>query len=135
MMRIADLSFGVDPYALPLLAILSTAEPDFADFLEEAKLYDVSLRTDVYRSGTRNWVSITMFGALDGRGPRKVVAFGRDPFVDAIGLEIWDLTEAADLDEVPSQTVSFSPRDLMKVAQHIKGLLANAYQTLRAPQA
>jgi hypothetical protein len=134
-MRLADPSFGIDRYALSLLAILSTYEPDFAEFLEEARVYDVSLRTDVYRSGTKNWVSLTLFGFLDGHGPRRVIAFGRDSFVDQIVVEMWDATETPELDEVSSGMARFDPKDLMRVALHIKELLASAYQGLRAPQA
>jgi hypothetical protein len=135
MVRIADPTFGLDRYALPLMTILSMEEPDFAEFLDEAQMYDVTLLTDVYRTGNRSWISVTMFGALEGRGPRKVIAFGMDPFADAIGVEVFDITEAPELADVPSQMVRFPPRDLMRVAGHIKSLLAEAYKALRSPQA
>lgn len=134
-MRIADPTFGLDRYALTLLALLSTYEPDFAVFVEEAKMYDVSLQTGIFRSGNRTWVSLTLFGKLDGTGPRRVIAFGRDPFVDEIAVELWDATEAPDLDEVPSGMARFEPRELTRVATHIKEMLANAYQGLRERQA
>lgn len=134
-MRIADPSFGLDRYAVSLLALLSTFEPDFADFLEEAQMYDVNLRTGVYSVGTRHWVSLTMFAALDGSGPRRVIAFGQDPFVDEIVVELWDATEAPELDGVRSSMVRFPPRELMRVAQHIKELLGISYRDIRAAQA
>ena len=128
---IADPRFGLDQYAWGLLSVLSTREPDFAKFDDEALGYDIRLQTDVYRSGERNWVMLTMFPTSKGEGPRKVVAFGRDPYVDEIHVEIWSSTHAPQLDDVASAVTRFSPLELMKAAGFIRGELATAYDALR----
>ena len=134
MTGITDPKFGLDRYAWTLLALLSTFEPDFARFNEQAQMYDVRLQTDVRRDGDRNWVALTMWPALDAKEDRKVVAFGRDPYKDEIVVESWDWADAT-ADDVASTIHRFSPQELLEAALHVKRELAVAYDLYRGVQA
>jgi len=126
-MNVSDPTFGVDRYAWSLLTLLSTYEPDFADFNEASQQYDVRLQTDVYSAGTRRWVSLTLFRTSTSNEPLLTVAFGRDPFVDEIVVEC----AAPGQGNKPSQH-RFDPSDLMDAASRIRHELGFAYRAVQA---
>jgi len=130
--RIGDLTFGLDRFAWPLLSILSTLEPDFADFDEGTQMYDVTIQTGVHRVGDKNWVSLVLFPKLEPSGPRKLIAFGRDSCVDEIVVESWQATESSEIDETtPSTLQRFAAKDLMEAVGYIRSELSCAYSALR----
>lgn len=125
MQRIADTTVGLDRYAWPLVAILSTLEPDFARFDEQSNAYDVRIKTGVYaRDGAPNWAQLTM--AFKPLGLQKVIAFGRDTYRDEIVVQVWEV-HGDGLEEQPSTLHRFAPPDLMRVALFIRDELAQAY--------
>ena len=126
-MRIADTTFGLDRYAWSLLALLSTWEPAFARFNEQAQVYLVRIQTDVHpTAGDQRWGRLTM--AVGSLGLRKVIAFGRDAYRDEIVVQSWDLAGPGDLEEQPSKLTRFDPGHLMDAALVIREELTRAYQ-------
>lgn len=133
MSRIGDPTFGLDRYAWPLLSVLSTLEPDFADFDDVAQRYDVAIQTGLHHAGDRRWVSLELFARLEPIGPRKRVAFGRDPLVDEIVVESWQPTEIGTVEDMtPSGLRRFAPRDLMEAVAFVRSELSEGYRVLRA---
>jgi hypothetical protein len=140
MIRIADLSFGLDRYALPLLSILSASEPDFAAFDEVAQRYDVRLQTHLLFAGDRRWAALVLYPQLAPGGLRTVVTFGRDTHEDTIVVETWGLLasfavgEAPTVEDTPPHVarVRFEPERLMDAAEYIRKELARSYGAMRA---
>lgn len=130
--RIGDLTFGLDRHAWGMLSILSTLEPDFADFDEGIQMYDVNILTGVHREGNKNWASLALFPKLEPTGPRKLIAFGRDSCADEIVIESWRTTESAEIDETtPSTLRRFASKDLMEAVGFVRNELSCAYSKLR----
>ena len=140
MTRIADLSFGLDRYALPLLSILSASEPDFAAFDEVAQRYDVRLQTHLLFAGDRRWAALVLYPQLAAGGLRTVVTFGRDTHEDAIVVETWGplagfaVGEAPTVEDTPPQVTRWrvAPEHLMQAAEYIRKELARSYGAMRA---
>lgn len=143
MARIADLTFGLDRIALPLLSLLSTMDPDFADFEEGPQMYDVLIQTHTYFSGDRRWAALVMFPNLAPDGLRYVVTFGRDPYDDVIVVESWGPCQAFEVGESPTASDvpencrgrRFGPTELIPAVSFIRAELAMAYRTMRASRA
>lgn len=139
MTRIADPTFGLDRYALPMLSLLSTREPDFADFNEGAQMYDVLVQTHVFAAAGKRWVALVMFPRLVAEGLRHVVTFGRDPYHDEIVVQSWGpvLELAAGDAPTPSDIPPgvkerrCHPLDIMASVDFIRGELALAYRAMR----
>jgi hypothetical protein len=140
MTRIGDLSFGLDRYALSLLSVLSTIEPEFAAFDEEAQRYDIRIQTHLLFAGDRRWAALVIYPQLAPAGLRTVVAFGRDTHEDAIVVESWGplarfaVGEAPTVEDAPPLVSGkrFAPGDLMRAAEHIQNELERAYRAMRA---
>jgi hypothetical protein len=131
-MKLADPTFGLDSHAWAILAVLSGLEPDFARFREDAQLYDVCIQTNLHKVGDRCWASLTLFPHLTPTGPRKLIAFGRDPHVDEIVVESWAASSSAPDDSTRSSLHRFAPKDLMAAALFVRSELAWAYEFLLA---
>lgn len=140
MSRIADPTFGLDRLALPLLSVLSTLEPDFADFDETAQMYDIQVQTHLYAAGDKRWAALVMYPRLEPSGVRTVVTFGRDPNEEAIVVESWGPLPGFAVGGSPTVadaptglTVQrFAASDIMSAAGAVKAELARAYRSLRA---
>lgn len=138
--RIADLTFGLDRYATPLLSILSTHEPDFAEFDESPQMYDVRVQTHALLAGDRRWAALVIFPQLAPVGIRTVVTFGRDVHDDTVVVETWGplqgfaVGEAPTVEDTPPQVTRwrFQPGELMGAAEYIRKELARSYGTMRA---
>lgn len=140
MNGIADPTFGLDRYAFPLLSILSTQEPDFAEFDDAAQTYDVRVETHPFFAGDRRWGALVIFPKLVPTGLRTVVIFGRDPYDDDIVVETWGPLQgfavgaSPTVEDTPPQVDRwrFQPLQLMDAAVHIRKELARAYGAMRA---
>lgn len=132
MMKIADPTFGLDRYAWTLLALLSTFEPNFAEFNDAAMMYEVRLQTDPHRGAGKNWAAITMAPAMAGTGPRKTIAFGRSAYQDEIVVQSWELMSGTEACETPSTLHRFKPDELVKAAEFVRDELGRAYVEARA---
>lgn len=132
---LADTRFGLDRHAWTLLNLLSTMTPDFADFLEEARMYDVCIQTTVFVKGSNRWIALVLYPQIVPSGPSKVMLLGQDSITDELYVEDWDpsLRDTALTAEDPHTfTVRrFPSEDLAAAAQFVKGRLATAYRSLR----
>lgn len=140
MARLADLSFGLDRYAAPLLSVLSTFEPDFAAFDESAQMYDVRIQTHQLFAGNRRWAALVLYPQLAPGALRTVVLFGRDPGEDGIMVETWNpvmgfrVGEGPTVEDAPAHVSRrrFEPQELVEAAEYIRKELAQAYRAMRA---
>lgn len=140
MTRIADLSFGLDRYAAPLLSVLATYEPSFAEFDEAAQMYDVRIHTHQFFAGDRRWAALALYPQLAPTALRTVVVFGRDPNDDEIVVETWGplagfrVGEAPTPEDVPAEVTRWRcpPEHLVEAAEYIRKELAQAYRAMRA---
>jgi len=87
--QLADPTFGLDQHASAMLDLLSTIEPTFAEFEQQAKLFDVCIQTSVYVKGENRWLALTLYPQLAPTGISKVMVFGEDALTDDIYVEDW----------------------------------------------
>lgn len=140
MVCISDPTFGLDRYAWGLLNLLSTLEPDFAVFDEEAQMYDVALQTHIYCAGDKRWGALVLFPRLAPQGIRSVVTFGRCVHQDEIVVESWSPRHKFVTGEYPTssdeqgdaRTRRFNPKDIVQAVTFIKAELTFAYGLMRA---
>lgn len=143
MTRLADLSFGLDRYAAPILSVLSTFEPDFAEFDETAQMYDVRIHTHQFFAGNRRWAALVLYPQLAPSALRTVVLFGRDPSEDGIVVETWAplmgfrVGEGPTVEDAPAQVSRrrFQHSELVEATEYVRRELAQAYRAMRASRA
>lgn len=132
---LADTRFGLDRHAWTLLNLLSTMTPDFAEFLEEARMYDVCIQTTVFVKGSNRWIALVLYPQLVPSGPSKVMLLGQDSITDELYVEDWQPSvrdTAPAPDDPHAFTVHRFPLDrLPAAAQFVKDRLATAYGSLR----
>lgn len=133
--NLADHRFGLDRHAWTVLSLLSTMEPDFAEFDEASQMYDVCIQTSVFVKGSNRWIAVALYPQLAPDGLSKVMVVGEDTLTDEIYVEDWHPSHR---DHAPSPadphnfTVHrFRAEELAEAAGFVRTQLASAYRSLR----
>lgn len=91
--NLADPSFGLDGKIQAVLSILSTQEPSWAEFNEQAQMFEVSFRSGIYyEDGLDPQVWLAMFSSMVPRGPCLLLTVGVD-MQGQIKVEPWGFVE------------------------------------------
>jgi hypothetical protein len=130
--KIADPALGLDRKLQAILHILSTVQPSFAEFNEEAQMYNISFRTGIfYEEGLGPQVWVAMFPQLAPEGVCLIQGIGVD-IQGQIKISEWADLEALRQNEQPDPNRRVGDllrfRQVQQAIDHVVARFTRAYR-------
>lgn len=133
--HIVDPSFGLNGKVGAVLCLLATIEPTFANFHEQAQMFDVSFRTGIfYEEGVEPQAWLAMYPTMVPRGRCIIVTLGTD-VSGQLKVENW-----GDIEDFPERTAPNGDwregndplffKEVMHAVDSIQRIFAEYYQTM-----